>query len=530
MAERTLPGLGLTGFWDLGQNEWNDGMDANIRKLSALSQLTVLSATTALPGSPTDGDIYIVPSGGNANSVAVRDNGAWTYFVPVEGWRAWVRDTNMLVIFDGAAWAEFEAGGGGGGEISYDAVGINADPDLDDRLFVKSDGVVFSHDDVTPGSGSVAVKVNKADAGDDALLSFENDWSTRALLGLLGDDNLAVTVSPDGSTYHQSVIIDRNTGNVGLGGAAPDANNVLAVKGSSILLDAESDGMVATINKTAPGEDAGFYFQDGYETRAVFGLMGDDNFSIRVSSDGINFWPTIHADIATGHVGFGTAGDPNNRLSVKGTSALFDAETDDFRFTFNKKTAADDAALTFQTNYSGRALIGLLGSDDFVFTVSPDGSTYTQAMIIDKDTAAVSLPQHPKFSAFLNYGNNYTAGAWRVLQQNNTRHNDQSAWASNVFTAPHDGYYLFGVGATFETPGTIPTKMQVGLSINSAAPTPDTVGTTGDATIVSLETHVNTTALLKLSAGDTVNAAIYFTGNDGRVLADENYFWGHQVI
>ena len=49
MAERTLPGLGLTGFWDLGANNWKGGMDLNLRKLSLLVQLSVLSMTTALP-------------------------------------------------------------------------------------------------------------------------------------------------------------------------------------------------------------------------------------------------------------------------------------------------------------------------------------------------------------------------------------------------------------------------------------------------------------------------------------------------
>ena len=40
MAERTLPGLGLTGFWDLGANNWKGGMDLNLRKLSLLVQLS----------------------------------------------------------------------------------------------------------------------------------------------------------------------------------------------------------------------------------------------------------------------------------------------------------------------------------------------------------------------------------------------------------------------------------------------------------------------------------------------------------
>lgn len=102
-GERTLPGLGLTGFWNLGSG-YKTGMDANLLALSALSQLRVISRVTALPGSPTDGDIYIVPSGGDANKVAVRDNGAWSYYVPDEGYFAYVEDEDVFVFWTGTAW------------------------------------------------------------------------------------------------------------------------------------------------------------------------------------------------------------------------------------------------------------------------------------------------------------------------------------------------------------------------------------------------------------------------------------------
>ena len=106
MASRTLPGIALEGFWAIGEDGWNTGADSNWRKLSVITQLSVKSQTTALPGSPVNGDIYIVPSGAalNANRIAVRDNGAWVYFTASEGWRAWVQDTNIEMVFDGAVW------------------------------------------------------------------------------------------------------------------------------------------------------------------------------------------------------------------------------------------------------------------------------------------------------------------------------------------------------------------------------------------------------------------------------------------
>lgn len=113
MASRTLPGLGLKGFWGAGFNGWGDENDANLRLLSAVSQLTVLSITTSLPGSPSNGDIYIIPVGDeDEGKVAVRDDDNWVLFTPEEGWRAWIQDLDVLVIYDGAAWIAFDPGSG----------------------------------------------------------------------------------------------------------------------------------------------------------------------------------------------------------------------------------------------------------------------------------------------------------------------------------------------------------------------------------------------------------------------------------
>jgi hypothetical protein len=86
------------------------------RALWNLTNKVVISRTTTLPGSPTDGDIYIVPAGAgsHAEEIAFRSEGAWLYLVPEKGWMAYVADSGSLVIHDGADWNAFTAGGGGG--------------------------------------------------------------------------------------------------------------------------------------------------------------------------------------------------------------------------------------------------------------------------------------------------------------------------------------------------------------------------------------------------------------------------------
>lgn len=121
-GERILPGIGLTGFWNLGDNSWKPGMDANLRMLSAIVQLRVLSRTTPFPFDDSnsaafaDGDIYIVPihdsnslqdsnSTQGHNYIAVHDAGDWYYFAPKSGWIAYVVDEDKHYTFtQGGAW------------------------------------------------------------------------------------------------------------------------------------------------------------------------------------------------------------------------------------------------------------------------------------------------------------------------------------------------------------------------------------------------------------------------------------------
>lgn len=125
MPKRTLPGLGLEAYFDLGENGWNDEFDENFRKLSFLVDGRVKSRTTNLPGTGADGDVFIVPVGQtNQNQVAIWDgptgSKAWVYYPASKGWAFYVLDENKNYQFNGTAWVEFAAAGnGGGGAVTF---------------------------------------------------------------------------------------------------------------------------------------------------------------------------------------------------------------------------------------------------------------------------------------------------------------------------------------------------------------------------------------------------------------------------
>lgn len=82
-----------------------------LRILDGLVQLSVIDRDlTAPPGSAADGDRYIVASGATGDwagwdlNVAFWSDGAWLRLPPRIGWRTWVEDEGLLLVWTGAAW------------------------------------------------------------------------------------------------------------------------------------------------------------------------------------------------------------------------------------------------------------------------------------------------------------------------------------------------------------------------------------------------------------------------------------------
>jgi len=94
-------------------------------------------------------------------------------------------------------------------------------------------------------------------------------------------------------------------------------------------------------------------------------------------------------------LGVNASADDTNRLAVSSAASLFSHAGSDHRLKLNKNAAADTASLIYQTGWSGRAEMGLAGSDDFRINVSADGAAWKTALAIDRASGAVSLPATP---------------------------------------------------------------------------------------------------------------------------------------
>jgi hypothetical protein len=191
--------------------------------LDTLTQLAVLDRDLSTPpASPVTGARYIVgatPTGawtGKANQIATHDGAVWLFHAPEPGWLAFVLDENGLLAWSGTAWLPTL-----GLDAAAPQLGLNAAADPTHRLVVKSDAVRFSHDDITPGSGDIRLKLDKAGTAQTAALLFETASSARAELGTTGDDKFHLRTSTDGATWHEALVADPATGHLGIGTATP---------------------------------------------------------------------------------------------------------------------------------------------------------------------------------------------------------------------------------------------------------------------------------------------------------------------
>ena len=273
--------------------------------------------------------------------------------VPRPGWQAWVVDEASFLAWDGSAWT---------------AAGLPA---------FFSDAVFELAHDADPTRRAV---FDLAAIAAGATRSFALPDVSTELAGLSGaqtfdgDKTFAGELEASGPVATIGTAPGTATYGVGTGATASGATKTVNLGTGG----AAGSDTVVNIGSDTPGADG---------TTVI-------NTPTVTFANGVTVVGMPQANLTALLLGLGGAvADAWNRLSVNTPAVLLNNAGAGIEATVNKAAAGNDAAFAFKTGFSARALIGLLGSDDFSFKVSPDGSAYHDAILIDRTSGRVELPK-----------------------------------------------------------------------------------------------------------------------------------------
>ena len=206
-------------FIDANQNQKSVTHNAALTILDALVNLNVQS--TALQSPPAilvDGQCWIVASGGTGAwagkdlNVASWQDGAWAFYAPNRGVVAYVDSLGGALMWNGTAWVSLL---GAITQLSLQQIGLGTTVDSANPFSAKLNSALFAAAPTgAGGTGHVRVALSKQASANTASLLFEDAASARAELGLIGDDNLHLKVSPDGSTFVDAMVVGAANGAV----------------------------------------------------------------------------------------------------------------------------------------------------------------------------------------------------------------------------------------------------------------------------------------------------------------------------
>ena len=351
-----------------------------LRLLDAMVQLSVLNLNlTAPPVSPTDGDRHIVAAAATGLwagwdlNIATWVDGAWLRLVPRVGWLAHVAAEGLFRVWTGTVWtpvgvpqdvsdaifslvndtdptkrALFSLSG-----ISTGTTRTFTLPNTSSELAILAGTQTFTGNKTFSGaltaSGTLTTSGAAATIGTSAAIATYGMGTGATTTGLTKTVNLGtggasgsntvVNIGPATAGAGGTTVVNTPTVTfanavtqvgmpqanltaqlLGLGGATADSTNRLSVNTPAVLLNNAGAGIEATVNKAAAANDAAFAFKTGFSARALFGLLGSDDFSIKVSPDGSAFYEAIRIDRSTGRPTLqqgvalgGLASDPSGR-------------------------------------------------------------------------------------------------------------------------------------------------------------------------------------------------------------------------
>lgn len=438
-------------------------LNAALARLDGLVQLSVTSRSTAAePATPADGAVYIIPAaatgtdwaGKPAGTLAQFTAGAWSFITPGLGWLGFVQDENRLALFEAGGWVsalQVDPAAGrltlapinGPQEITNNTGTLPAAPadtvlrvsgqdghqarlvfdafgQVGNFVFRRADGVAAAPSALNAGDTigqfswfGYGATAYCASARAQVRASAAETWSDTAQ-----GTQLLFCTTPSGTAAILTRALLGQSGGLRIdasgANATEDVANVLSVKGNSALFEAASGGSFrAAFNKSASANDAALVFETGYSARALAGLLGSDDFTLKLSPDGATYYVGLVADHASGRVAlpanprFAATSNYDNYIAAGTPTKLGFNITD-----LNPQNAFSAASNSFTAPAAGyyRFSVSVLFKKNAALPTAAKVELYKNGAAAGRGMASVASPQDQTSSLNLAVALSLSAG------------------------------------------------------------------------------------------------------------------------
>jgi hypothetical protein len=243
-------------YLQAGQMQKHVTLNEALTRLDALVQCAVHSRSVSdQPAAPEDGALYILPEGATGaawsgmapGGLARFDAGGWTAIKPPPGLCAFVADEQRLVMLADDGWTDVGASPDRLDDLA--GLGVGTVSDETSAFAARLNNALWTaRTEGEGGTGDLRHVLNKEEGAKVLSLLFQSGWSGRAEIGLVGDDDLVLKVSPDGEAWREAVRVDRQTGRL----AFPVMDALLRPAAQNVL----------TAFETSPGRRSAFLIDD----------------------------------------------------------------------------------------------------------------------------------------------------------------------------------------------------------------------------------------------------------------------------
>lgn len=377
--------------------------------LDALVHLAVLDRDlTEPPASPSEGDRYIVAAtAGDAwegadGKIAVSRDGGWIFLDPRPGWLATLIDEATMVWWDGTGWR------GLSGAIAtlqnLALLGIGATADATNPFSARLNKALWTAlATADGGTGDLRYTLNKQGTANVLSILMQSGWSGRAEIGLVGDDDLAIKVSADGTEWREALRIDRQSGKLDFPATNmlrdfainlyPDSGRFAGPSATGVTIGAFVENpLIARYNGTAVAS-AGKFVSNNSDYGGTAGALPA---TAKDLIDKIRAVPqrrlNLEFHIAEYTMGSGTASSPVNIGGTNYWFSMFPAQGAMVpRMTFHAYVRAIDAPILWKVvNGSTSTIDG--------------GAPVTADQLIDPSDGWVSVVNHYEADPYTSHG------------------------------------------------------------------------------------------------------------------------------